>query len=488
MIEYFELGEVVEPLREDELYPETAALLKACRASSYIDHREVRCESSDQTRTEYIVIDAGDGTVDSGNPGGIRRQERLAIGVNPECRVPVLVYTLRKDFPALSHQHPSLPDRPRVLCLYDATWATVQRGWTPERFIARMFWWLRESAQLKLHRDDQPLEQLFYMSPYQLILPANYVDYAEPGSQTFTLMEVSSGPKVDPFESVILKAIPSDQSHQAIPMRLVSIVVAAVDSTTVVGIPGALGGLQDQLEAWGSDLYKPLYDAIFDAIPDGVTQTKVKGEGILIILWVPRTRDGEPERMDVIGYVLDSSPFDLASAFDMLGPPDEKGLCMRAAVIGGSARTVWRELPLILVEVRSALTASSARDMSGVADETAHFNGILAGVGALGSALADLWIRQGWGQWTFVDSDRVMPHNLSRHVALDSHVGQQKVTVMRDFARATFPNEPPPVAIAKSILDKGEEVHDALRKAQLVVDVTTTLEAPRELARMLGKR
>nr|WP_228718854.1 hypothetical protein [Klebsiella pneumoniae] len=44
----------------------------------------------------------------------------------------------------------------------------VERNWTPERFIERIFWWLRESAEQRLHREDQPLEQLFYMSPYQL--------------------------------------------------------------------------------------------------------------------------------------------------------------------------------------------------------------------------------------------------------------------------------------------------------------------------------
>ena len=76
MIEYFEPGELIEGLREDELYPETTELLQACRASPFIEILHVRRELSDQTRSEYIVIDAGDGTVDFGNPGGIRREER----------------------------------------------------------------------------------------------------------------------------------------------------------------------------------------------------------------------------------------------------------------------------------------------------------------------------------------------------------------------------------------------------------------------------
>lgn len=477
MIEYFAPGEVLEASREDELYPETAALLRACHASPYVEVRELRCEASGMSRTEYIVIDAGDGSVDAGNPGGIRRQERLAIGINPQYRVPILVHALRKDFPPLSHQHPRAPGHPRTLCLFDHDWSAVQISWTPERFIARMFWWLRESAQLKLHRDDQPLEQLFYMSPCQLILPANYADYAAASGKTLTFLRVGEG------QSLILRAVPFTPSAQSRAIQVVSIAVPPVDSTTVVELPDTLGALQDQLEVWGSDLSKPLYDSVFEAIAEGVSSSEGVGEGLLILLWVPRTRQGEPERIDILGFLMTSSLFELAKAFDMLGPPDADGRCLRIALVGGQTGTDWRSLEPVPVEVRSALTANMARDLSAVSTENAQFEGVLAGLGALGGALADLWIRQGWGHWTFIDPDRLMPHNLSRHVAFDYDIGQEKVDVMQGHAARIYPDEPLPGAIAKSILSQDADVLNALGQAQLVVDVTTTLHAPRELAR-----
>ncbi|HBO1950431.1 TPA: ThiF family adenylyltransferase [Pseudomonas aeruginosa] len=477
MIEYFAPGEVLEASREDELYPETAALLRACHASPYVEVRELRCEASGMSRTEYIVIDAGDGSVDAGNPGGIRRQERLAIGINPQYRVPILVHALRKDFPPLSHQHPRAPGHPRTLCLFDHDWSAVQISWTPERFIARMFWWLRESAQLKLHRDDQPLEQLFYMSPCQLILPANYADYAAASGKTLTFLRVGEG------QSLILRAVPFTPSAQSRAIQVVSIAVPPVDSTTVVELPDTLGALQDQLEVWGSDLSKPLYDSVFEAIAEGVSSSEGVGEGLLILLWVPRTRQGEPERIDILGFLMTSSLFELAKAFDMLGPPDADGRCLRIALVGGQTGTDWRSLEPVPVEVRSALTANMARDLSAVSTENAQFEGVLAGLGGLGGALADLWIRQGWGHWTFIDPDRLMPHNLSRHVAFDYDIGQEKVDVMQGHAARIYPDEPLPGAIAKSILSQDTDVLNALGQAQLVVDVTTTLHAPRELAR-----
>ncbi|HCL3240151.1 TPA: hypothetical protein N2A39_006600, partial [Pseudomonas aeruginosa] len=263
---------------------------------------------------------------------------------------------------------------------------------------------LRESAQLKLHRDDQPLEQLFYMSPCQLILPANYADYAAASGKTLTFLRVGEG------QSLILRAVPFTPSAQSRAIQVVSIAVPPVDSTTVVELPDTLGALQDQLEVWGSDLSKPLYDSVFEAIAEGVSSSEGVGEGLLILLWVPRTRQGEPERIDILGFLMTSSLFELAKAFDMLGPPDADGRCLRIALVGGQTGTDWRSLEPVPVEVRSALTANMARDLSAVSTENAQFEGVLAGLGALGGALADLWIRQGWGHWTFIDPDRLMPH------------------------------------------------------------------------------
>lgn len=479
MIEYFELGRVIEDLSEEGLYPETVELLTVCRANPFIDVHEIRYELSETGRTEYIIIDAADGTVDYGNLGQIRRSERLAIGVNHQDRIPVLVYALRKDFPALSHQHASLPDRPRILCLYDSDWTEVQRGWTPQRFLAQIFRWLRESAQLKLHRADQPLEQLFYMSPYRLILPANYPEYAQPGGRALTLMEVSSGSS----EPTLLRAVPADCSHQAAPMKLISVMVPAAEATTVES-PGVLGDLHDQLTKWGSNLHYALHKEIFEAVRGGVKPTIGKDGAILILLWIPRTRQGVLERTDAVGYVVEASLFELAKELEILDVPDEHGVYYPFSLIGGSQSMGWRDFPLMPVEVRSAMTVGSARDISGITEDASDFNGILAGVGALGSALADMWVRQGWGRWTFVDADRVMPHNLSRHIALDTQIGHPKASVMREFAQLIFPNEPAPAAIVSSISDRSECVETAMANAQLVVDVTTTIEAPRELARL----
>ncbi|EFN6818628.1 Mov34/MPN/PAD-1 family protein [Escherichia coli] len=477
MIEYFELGERLDSSGRDSLYPQTISLLKACENHPYATVRELRFSEINDNRSEYLIIDAADGTVASGNQARIRRKERLAIEVNPKSSIPILVHALRKDFPVLSHQHAGEPGSPRILCLYEASWSAVERSWTPERFLERIFWWLRESAELHLHREDQPLEQLFYLSPYQLILPANYPDYHHATDNKLSLQMVSEG------RPIILRAVPEQDTSSVKPFRLLTIAVPPVDVSTVATYPDNLGKLEEQLNEWGSELLKPLTDAVYEAIPsDGIRPTSGKREGLLILLWIPRLRNGETERTDVMGYVVQSSLGELATALDMLAPKNERGVQHRVRLLGGSISTKWRQLPLLPVEIRSAMKATHARDISAVDSESAAFRGILAGVGALGSTLADIWIRMGWGTWTFIDPDRLLPHNLSRHIGFDCHIGVSKPHIIQHIAKSIYPHELLPQAIHKSILDDDDDIAKAMNEADLVVDVSTTFEVPRTLA------
>jgi hypothetical protein len=54
-----------------------------------------------------------------------------------------------------------------------------------------------------------------------------------------------------------------------------------------------------------------------------------------------------------------------------------------ARLLGGPISTKWRQLPLLPVEIRSAMKATHARDISAVDSESAAFRGILAGLALL---------------------------------------------------------------------------------------------------------
>lgn len=477
MIEYYEPGVRLERSGRDDLYPNTTLILDACEAHPYMHFVELRVLELHNKRAEFVIVDAADGTVAVNNPAGIRRKERLAIEINPHNRIPVLVHTLRKDFPVLSHQHASLNGRPRTLCLYDTAWSTVERSWTPQRFIERIFWWLRESAELKLHRDDQPMEQLFYLSPYQLILPSNYAEYFNSDKHKLTLECMSEG------LPVTLKAVPEVKGSGVKPFRLLPISVPPVEAHNVSSFPQTLGKLHEQLKAWGSDLLQTLEDTVFESLVGPIKKESDQGECILILLMVPRIKDGCVQRTDVLGYYVNASRYDLACALDLLGPKNAQGSRHRVKLLLAESRgTEWESIPLIQTEIRFGLNASYARDMSAIDPSTASLKGVLAGVGALGSCLADIWIREGWGTWTLIDPDQLLPHNLCRHTGFDVFLGRPKTDVVRALAESIYPHEPAPVAINKSILDEDDAISSALKDASIVVDVSTTFEVPRTLA------
>lgn len=479
MTEYYEVGREMQNPDESTLYPETAALWKACKRNPYIEILEIRREEFETGYSEFVVIHAGNGNVAIGNPASIRRTEKLAIQVNPALRVPIIVRTLRKDFPALSHQHCWVPGTPRTLCLYEVNWSTVARSWTAERFIEKMFWWLGESSELKLHRDDQPLEQLFYDSPYKLILPANHAEFAKGGSKRLRLE------RVDQATSTTYKAVPVEGLEKAPAIQVLALGVDPVASAEVVMFPSTLGELDDQLTAWGSGLFNQLDESIRQQATAGIRQSENPlEEGLLILVWVPRLRNGEISATDVKGYLVKTSLLDLAKKLDVVGPVDDEGRHFPIQLIGVAGGQEWRRLSVLPVEVWPSLNESLARDMSAIDAETAEFSAVLAGVGALGSALGILWSREAWGKWTFVDPDQLLPHNLTRHVAFNFHTGFRKADVLREISAEIYPHTPKPKAFVMSVVDSNPELRQVIFASQLVVDVTTTFEAPRELALM----
>ncbi len=60
------------------------------------------------------------------------------------------------------------------------------------------------------------------------------------------------------------------------------------------------------------------------------------------------------------------------------------------------------------------------------------------GMGALGSQIANLLARSGYGKWSLVDSDVLLPHNFARHALVHSLVGMPKVDAMKMHLDATL--------------------------------------------------
>jgi len=106
------------------------------------------------------------------------------------------------------------------------------------------------------------------------------------------------------------------------------------------------------------------------------------------------------------------------------------------------------------------------------------------GAGALGSHLIINLTRAGFGTWTIIDEDRLMPHNLARHTLDGFSVGYSKAEMMALTLESILAGEKVD-HITADVLAPGkdlEKVEASLDAAELILDLSASIAVPRHLA------
>lgn len=410
----------------------------------------------------------------------------------PASPVPYDVRALRVGFPSTLHQNQVGRGQPPSLCLYFEPWPHVERSWTPERFLERILWWLKETALGSLHRADQQLEQFYFDANLQIVVPPDYRHLLSNPGSIFRLEQLwrgQDGPKV--LRGSFIERAQTAQA-QGVSFDCVFLSVPPILHSPVRPHPYTLGELDAQLKEQGSQVIQKLVDHIKAlASNDGIGRRGAPRQTLLVLdIPICRNLGDTPEKFELRGFLIseDLAGIGLASnalfsgtngkAFAVhLLPSLEQG--DRQDDMAG-----LNEIPLEPIDVRPSLSRESARFASGLSEDGSEFKGVLAGVGALGSFLGDIWAREGWGLWTLVEDDTLRAHNIARHVGKDRHIGFPKTHVVKEEMESNFPSGYSEVSIIPGkITDFSiQSITDVLRSATLLIDATTTLEAPRDLS------
>lgn len=77
---------------------------------------------------------------------GIKEKEKIMVIFQADDQYPPGVYSMRADFPYAPHTNLQAAGESRSLCLYEQPWHEVKFDWNPARFLARIAWWLEETA------------------------------------------------------------------------------------------------------------------------------------------------------------------------------------------------------------------------------------------------------------------------------------------------------------------------------------------------------
>ncbi len=484
-------GNIAPDIDPDRLRADKARqLLQACLAHSAFEVcalGQVRIGDSGDIG-DLIVVECCDGTVPSRNLVGIKNRERLALVYCENQEVPYSVRALRKGFPVTLHQNHVASGDPASLCLYFEPWTAVEREWTEQKFLQRILWWLRETANDRLHRLDQPLEQLYFEPSFEIVLPPGLAQNTTELSDTISFVRVSG-----PCNKRLIVRAMSGQVGTAgqLPFaEWLSITPDPVRHGTIEPHPNNLQELDRQFRERGSGLLSLLKDAVKAKItPKGVDRSS----GAFTLLLVHSTIESDSDdrrKKKLYGFQVKGGIAEIAISLGLVIEGEDKMLYLDHQI--GSVttnelscdadETAGRDIDIFPVAISQAITKEDARLASGVPGDSGNFKGVLAGLGALGSVLANLWGRSGWGCWTFVDNDTIATHNLVRHNATDIDVGRSKAEVVSEHTSSIYyPGQNDPVAIHSKLLDPDTpELEAALSDAQLVVDATTTLAMPRD--------
>lgn len=442
---------------------------------------EIRAQMSEGRRKEVLVVDIEpelpqDLTYD------IRSAERLALAFgNNDGRRPV-ISALRKDFPRVPHLNWTPAGDPKGLCVYEDSWSEVRLGWTGAGFLRDLVQWLSRTATGELHSSDQALEPFVYESANAVVFPEEVFDDST-AEKVYASVVVQERPGW-PY-TLKLQEFSEEELPDAPRMYCAAAIGKPVAQDSMHDCPRNLNELVSLFDDVGIDLWKLL--ATRATLWYSGNQRPRDDDGLVLLLRLPRLRE-ESGAVDTVQHLaFQLHPINvLAMATGRVGSAGvgEQLVPLVGGEIDEGLASLVTVAPMRAIET---LNPTTARLVSGLNAAKDNPSVVLVGAGALGSQIHAHLSRMGWGRWTVIDKDTLFPHNVARHRLGENAVGFSKVGAIDQVSTIETPHN----AIERALLAdaqavKGnEDMLDAYRRADLILDVSTSIAVARFLARDL---
>jgi len=465
-----------EPVDEADLkVPKALQTAKATAGHPYF--KLLECRRIVETGDETLVMDVDVETCQK-LIYDIRSNERIAITFSLTDGEPE-VTALRDDFPTnVPHRKLSLSERPVGLCLYEEPYVESRLHWTPRLFLEGVRDWLARTARNETHLRDQPLEPLLGGAPIRLIVPSGLLtspETAEPliirgvdggeGRVTFIAEWISRTRATrEDFKFLVLGISVEPQVHGVIHVQ-----------------PATIADLRLFLATAGVDLMGYLRGQLI-ALKDSEKYRDLLDLHLILVIHIPVMREKfhPPETSDLWAFATKDTTKSLGVKTGIWGVQDNVvgALLIPDETRGGSDAELEMLSPVPL------MFKDWAARLSGL-DKADNRRFILVGAGALGSQVFLNLVRMGYGPWTAVDEDCLLPHNLARHALLRGHLGFSKAGALAAEANGLIDGEPVAEALAANALEPSAmgRMADRYEKAGVIIDASTSIAVERHLAR-----
>lgn len=473
--DFFQVGEPAPAGHAADV--RAAALIDAVRTHPFVSLVETR-----RTDGEDVVVVEFEVELPTEPAADIRATERLAIVMGPDELTAPTVLALRKDFPDdLPHTNLTLGGRPKSLCLFAEPYIELAGTLTPPMLLERVGRWLARAAMDGLHLPDQPLEPLL-LAIERIIIDPDLFD--ETGVTPLPLLVGACSDK-PPILEVLRLPEGTDVKKLNEKVRFLALPLTARPwhARLIQAHPGNVEELNRLLNTVGIDLLAECGKRIH-LLYDGKQFEAFARFRILLLLKLPKVRQagGGEESLEWWAFVIDQPLEELAIRLGVLAK--NFGSRSFGRLLGTPTPSGLDSVNVYPLKPVFAFSKTWAGLLSGWIAETDP-KVVAVGAGALGSQSVMALARQGFGTWTIVDDDVILPHNLARHALGDSEIGLSKAEALAGTIRGMLNLESAATAISCNLLQPGEHA-DALDAAfascHLVVDCSASPAVGRGLA------
>ena len=403
----------------------------------------------------------------------IRPKERIAVEFRRDDRRTPDAFALRRDFPVVPHLIQRAAEIPRNLCLFEDSWHEVKLRWTPAYCVAVLRGWLADTSRGTLHADDQPLEPLILGTGVRLILPAD-LDDGRPVRLDVFGIETNDAPW-----PVLMARRPGQDQDLGHFSKLQSLAAVFVGEPQEHGIiahtPSTLADLRDLLMPARIDLVARLTDCLEDCRAD----PEILGRTPILIAVLPkiRKRGARVEATDVFAFLIEGTAGELG---EKLGIWE-----MHQGHTGSLLGSPDPNLDAVTLQCLHPISELSMRTAARAAGRNPDLRNFVAiGQGALGAQVVSNLIRVGFGSWTVVDRDLLLPHNLARHALLGKAYGFPKAHCMAAALSSTISDArlQPLICDVLEPGDQAEQLVTHLDEAEIVFDFSASTAVSRHLS------
>ncbi len=467
-------GEIGEP---DALTIPHAHILTAyllLQINPWARFMEVRIDVSGAERRESVVFDV-EVELSQVTRFDIHPLERISVSFSASDTTWPEVLALRQDFPLVPHLNLRCTEFPRSLCLYDQAYSEERLRWTSVSIVERVRSWLGDTASGTLHRADQPLEPLFLGTRDTIVLPADIYSRTQQGPEKLQIAFMDRQPWGDVYLAKHIEAgaqVPGGKFIAATylcPPLLHGVISWMPQTLWDVHIMSTVAGgdflatLRMQFDSWHRD------------------EWLLKCQLVLIVLFgKARYENAEVESFETWVFITNQTVGEIGEALGIwqlsLGVP---GQLIGAEIVQDRVEHV----ALLPLNPTFAFGRAGAAKQNGTAPDDRKITAV--GMGALGSQVAGILARSGFGLWSLVDGDVLLPHNLARHALSSPFVGWAKTEAMRLHLASLLAESCVERAIFVDVLDPGPkeaELNSALETSDAILDLSASIAVERRLA------